>query len=97
MLLTVPEGMRRMIAVGFQRIVLLILDLPAGAPCGDKAGYVFPGDRLLGHKGIVVKAGALLGCAREVTPIDVHGSGGSPERELRSGAISADCEPQAVW
>lgn len=93
MLLPVPAVMRQMIPLGFQRVVILVLDFPPRAPCPHKAGDVCPGDRLRGHKGIVVKAVPLRGSDRQFTPLDLYRIVGSPQGELPRVALRIDCQP----
>ena len=90
MLLPMPEVVLQMIALGFQRIVVFVLPLPAGAPRRHNISDGFLGARRLGHEGILLEAGALRGSDRELTPIDVHGIGGGPQGELHGIAIGID-------
>ena len=52
MFLAVAEVMLQMIALGFERVVVFVLDLPACAAGGDEGGGVLVGDRPVGDESI---------------------------------------------
>ena len=49
------EVVREMIALGFQGVVVFILDLPPGAPGQDHVSHIIGADGVIADKGIVIQ------------------------------------------
>ncbi len=70
MVLPMPKVMLKMIALGFQHIVVLIFDLPAGTPCCHHPGHHGITQWMQRRKRVVVELRAgLFVCNRQLTPI----------------------------
>ncbi len=55
MLLAGPEVVRQVIALGFQGVVVLVFDLPAGAPGFYEGGDIAGRDRVVADPGVVIQ------------------------------------------
>ncbi len=93
MLLAMPKVVFEMVAFGFEGIVVLVLDFPAGPPSRHNLRHCFLGDLLLGHKGIVVEELAVGRRAGQLTPIDIEGIGRRPQGELGRIPIRMEDQP----
>jgi len=73
---SMAEVVFEMIALGFEGIVVFILDFPARTTCLHDGRDGFGGERSLGHEGIVVQYVCPRGIREsEFTPIDIQGIG----------------------
>jgi hypothetical protein len=52
MFLAVAEVVLQRIALGFERVVVFVLDFPACATGGDEGGDILVGDRPVGDEGV---------------------------------------------
>lgn len=74
MFIAVAEVMFQVIALGFQRVVVLVLDLPSRATGDDDAGDVLLGDFEIGDERVFVELLAILVDDGHLAPIDVNGT-----------------------
>ena len=74
MLIAATEVMFEIVALGFQRVIVLVFDLPAGAARGDDTSDVLIGDFKIGDEGIFVKLSAILVGDGDLAPIELIGT-----------------------
>ena len=73
MLFAVSEIVFQVVALGFQSIVIFVLDLPPRPPGFNYGGDIFGRERNVGNEGILVQnfVGGLMG-NDQFAPIDLH-------------------------
>lgn len=70
MLLSVPEIVFQIVALGLKGIVILVLHLPTGPTCEDELGYCLIRNRVIGGKRVFVSHFAVRTADYQCTPID---------------------------
>ena len=73
MLLAVAEVVFEVIALGLERVVVLVFDLPPGAARGDDRGHVLLGDFEVGHPTVAVNDFAVVVGHGHFAPVDLQG------------------------
>ena len=76
-----------MIALGFQSVVVFVLDLPAGAPVPYDVGDVGHGDPVIGGKGVFVSDLAVVPGGGQLAPVDVECPLAIAQRHLIDEAV----------
>src|SRR3990172_10153172 len=91
MLFAMPEIVFQVVALGFQGIVILVLNLPPSTPCFDYGGNIFGSDRNVGDEGILVQNFA-CGFMRndQFAPVDLNCVAAIPQRDLVDEAVAPD-------
>lgn len=72
-LLAVAKVVREVVALGLQRVVVLVFDLPAAASCRDDLGDVTVVQRQAGREGVAVPHLAAVVGGDELAPVDLLG------------------------
>jgi hypothetical protein len=83
-LLAVTEVVLEMVALGLEGVVVLVLDLPAGAGRGHPGGDVLLGDGPVGDEGVGVEVLALGVGDEELAPVHLQGV---QESEFAQGVV----------
>jgi len=89
MLFAVAEVVFHVIAFCFQGVVVFVFNFPAGTPSLNNGNHIVCGDRMVGHKGVVVQdfAGVLMS-DDQLTPIDNEGVLSIAQGDLGGKAIA---------
>ena len=82
--------MLKMIAFGFQRAVVVIVDFPPTAPGGDPLHHLVVVHRQVDHKGIMIQYLTIFIGGRECTPVPHQRRVAVPEGEGFRIAIGID-------
>jgi hypothetical protein len=73
LLLAVAEVVFEVIALGLERVVVLVFDLPPSAACGDEGDYVLLGDFEVGNPPVVMNDLMVVVRDDEFAPVDLQG------------------------
>ncbi len=96
MLLAVPEIVRQVIALGLEGVVVLVLDLPAGAAGAHDLGNVAGVDRAVARKGVVIHDLAVRCGGGQLAPVHLEGIGAVAQRHFVHEAVGIGVGPFAL-